>query len=71
MDTATPVPGFPADIDADAKTLIEQVMAGKPVDPEVARRVHERAQQIRQEILAKHGVLDVAVELIRETREEA
>jgi len=58
-------------IEADAQTIIEQVMTGKPVDPEAARRVHERAQQIRREILEKHGVLDVAVDLIRETRDEA
>ncbi len=71
MDTAATTTGFPPDIDADAQAVIEQVMAGKPVDPEAARRVHERAQQIRREILAKHGVLDVAVDLIRETRDEA
>ncbi len=61
----------PSGIESDAQALIEQVMSGKPVDPDAARRVHERAQQIRREILAKHGVLDVAVGLIRETRDEA
>jgi hypothetical protein len=71
MDTAKPTTGFPPDIDADAQAVIEQVMTGKPVDPEAARRVHERAQQIRCEILEKHGVLDVAVDLIGETRDEA
>ena len=45
--------------------------SGKPIDPEAARRVHERAQQIRRKILARHGVLNVAVDLIRETRDDA
>jgi hypothetical protein len=36
----------------------------------VERRVQERAEAIRQEVLAKHGVLNVAVDLIREGRDE-
>jgi hypothetical protein len=71
MDSAETTTGHPPGIEADAQAVIEQVMSGKPVDPEAARRVHERAQQIRREILAKHGVLNVAVDLIRETRDEA
>jgi hypothetical protein len=70
MDIAASTGGSPPDIDADARAVIEQVMAGKPADAEAARRVHERAQQIRREIMAKHGVLNVAVDLIRAARDE-
>jgi len=71
MNSAETTTAPPSSIEADAQAVIEQVMSGKPVDPEAARRVHERAQQIRREILEKHGVLNVAVGLIRETRDEA
>jgi hypothetical protein len=39
-------------------------------DPEVLRRISERAARVREEIRQKHGTLDVAVSLIREAREE-
>jgi hypothetical protein len=71
MDSTEATTGHPPTIEADAQAVIEQVMSGKPVDPDAARRVHARAQQIRREILEKHGVLNVAVDLIRETRDEA
>ncbi len=61
----------PPSIEADARAVVEQVLSGKPVDPDAARRVHEHAEQIRQEILSKHGVVNIAVDLIRETRDEA
>jgi hypothetical protein len=36
---------------------------------EILRRVHEEAVKIREEVLKKHGVLDVAVPAIRELRD--
>ena len=72
MDTTeSQAAGILPDVETDAQAVIDQVLAGKPVDPEVARRVHERAHAIRQEVLEKCGVLDVAVDLIRETRDDA
>jgi hypothetical protein len=62
--------GNPPDVEADAKAVYEAVAAGRPVDPEIARRVRERADAISEEIFRKHGVLKVAVDLIREIREE-
>ena len=43
-------------------------MTGKPLNPEVSRRIHERSDRIRQEILEKRGVQNIAVQLIREMR---
>jgi hypothetical protein len=60
----------PALVEADLKAVMDHVLGVKPLDPEVARRVRERADKIRQEVLERHGVLNVAVELIREGRDE-
>ena len=60
-----------ADIVADNQAVMEHVTSGLPLDPAIARRVQERACAIRQEILKKHGIVNVSVDLIRETRDEA
>jgi hypothetical protein len=56
--------------EADARTVLEHIVAGTRLDPHVARRVRERAEAIRQQILAQHGVQEIGVELIRELRGE-
>jgi len=69
MDTPDNRPIDPQ-ADADLQAVLDRALAGKPPDPEVARRVLERADRIRQEIVAKHGMLNAAVDLIREGRDE-
>jgi hypothetical protein len=44
-------------------------MTGKK-DPELASRIHAETKKITEEIERKHGLLDIAVELIREVRDE-
>jgi hypothetical protein len=61
---------IPPDILADAQLVADCAAAGQPVPPEVARRVHERAERIRQEVLAKHGILNIGVPAVRELRGE-
>lgn len=61
---------IPPDVMADVQAVADAVAAGGAVDPEVARRVRERAEKARQEILALHGVQDIGVSLIRELRGE-
>jgi hypothetical protein len=58
------------EIDADLEAVIEHAMTGKPLNPEVARRVRERSEKATQETFEKHGFLNVAVDLIREVRDE-
>jgi hypothetical protein len=53
---------------ADAQAVLDHVVAGTSITPELAKRVRERAEAIRQQILATHGVQDIGVELIRELR---
>ncbi len=60
-----------SEIETDLQAVLDRAMTGRPLAPEVERRVQERAEKIRQEVLAKHGVLNVAVDLIREGRDEA
>ncbi len=55
---------------ADTKAVIEHAMSGKPLDPEVARRVRAEAQQITDALRRQHGEMNIAVDLIRETRDE-
>jgi hypothetical protein len=56
--------------DEDARTVAESIAAGRPIPPEVVRRVQERADKARQEVLAAHGVQDIGVSIIRELRGE-
>jgi hypothetical protein len=58
MATNETSPGNPPDLEADIKAVYEAVAAGRLVDPEVARRVRERAAQITEEIRRVHGVID-------------
>lgn len=52
--------------EADNLAMLEHAFKKAPLDPSVARRVHERAEAVR----AKLPVTNVAVDLIREIREE-
>lgn len=61
--------GIPPDLLADTQAVIDHIVSGKFLDPEVARRVRERAERIRGEIRQKHGILDIGVPAIRELRD--
>ena len=58
------------EIMADAQAVANCVAAGKPVPPDVVKRVHERAERVRQEMLATHGIQNIGVDIIRELRGE-
>jgi hypothetical protein len=65
----TPEPSaIPPDVLADAQAVIDSVVSGKPLDPEVYRRVRERGARITEQVHRKHGVLDIGVPAIRELR---
>jgi hypothetical protein len=70
MATTDPNRAIPPDILADLEEVARQAASGGVRDPELLRRVSERAEKARQEILKKHGVLNIAVDLIREGRDE-
>lgn len=59
---------IPTAID-DMHAVSDAVLAGRPVDPEVARRVHERAAEVRKRMIVEYGLQDIGVPLLRQARE--
>ena len=58
------------DYTADAQAVIDHAMTGKPLDPEIARRVRERSERATETLRQKHGTMNIAVDLIREVRDQ-
>jgi hypothetical protein len=56
--------------DADVQALLDRAMTGKPLDPEVATRLREEGEKLRERLKTQHGLVDVAVPSIRELRGE-
>jgi hypothetical protein len=56
---------------SDKDAVLEHIITGKPLDPEVHRRVRERGAKISEELRRAYGEMDIAVELIREVRDES
>lgn len=54
---------------ADNQAVMEHVVSKRPIDPDVVRRVHERAEKVKAKI-RKRGITNIAVELIREARDQ-
>jgi hypothetical protein len=55
---------------ADEEAVNEYVSTGKPLDPEVYRRVRARAEKITAELRWKNGDMNISTDLIREVRDE-
>jgi len=55
---------------ADARLVAECVATGKPIPPELSRRVQERAEKARKKLLETHGIQNIGVPIIREARGE-
>jgi hypothetical protein len=54
---------------ADLEEVARQAASGGIRDPELLRRVTERAARARQEVLERFGVQDIGVSIIREMRD--
>ena len=65
IETATASP----EARADLEYAIQLFYSGKR-DPEFEKKMQAKGDVIRQQVLAEHGVLNVAVDLIREGRDE-
>jgi hypothetical protein len=57
-------------VDPDTEALLERILHGKPLDPDVYRRIQERGNKLTEEIRQKVGTVEIAVDLIRECRDE-
>jgi len=58
-----------ADEMADLEEVLRASKERRPVDPEVAKRVEQRAKVVKDQ-LRRNGITDLAVPLIRSAREE-
>jgi hypothetical protein len=55
----------------DLEEVCRLIAEGKKVtDPDLLKRIQERSEQATHEVFEKLGLLDVAVDLIREGRDE-
>lgn len=61
--------GIPSDALADLEYAMHLQATGQR-DPAFEKRIAAQTEKIRQKILAEHGVLNVAVDLVREGRDE-
>jgi hypothetical protein len=59
-----------ADLDADLHAIVERI-GGKPLDPGTYQRIREQGKRITDELRRKHGEMTIAVDLVREARDEA
>ena len=58
MSTELKPTGMDALEQADAEAVYRHAFGGEPLDPEVGRRVHERAARVTEEIYRAHGLID-------------
>jgi len=69
MNTTEITTDLPPDLQADTEALLAHLTTGQPLDPEVARRIRERGDRIREEVFQKYGLLNIGVPAIRELRD--
>lgn len=68
---ATPKPtACPPDVRADPDAVLKHLAAGSPVEAELARRVRQRSERMTEELRERYGEMNLAVDLIREIRDE-
>jgi hypothetical protein len=59
---------IPPDVMAAMEAAVRHALTGQG-DPSILQRIHERAEEIRAEVLRKHGVIEVGVPAIRALRD--
>ena len=70
MATQPKSSGIPAGLLNDMQAVADAAAAGRPVDPEVAKRVREQSEKVQEQLQRRFGVREIAVDLIRQGREE-
>ncbi|HTU92815.1 MAG TPA: hypothetical protein VMF69_22225 [Gemmataceae bacterium] len=69
MTTPDTTSVIPPEVMADLEEVARQAAAGAVPDPELVRRIRERADKARRETLAAFGIQDIGVSIIREMRD--
>lgn len=54
---------------ADLKEIARQAMTGAVRDPELVRRIQQRARAAREQVRKKFGIQEIGVSIIREMRD--
>ena len=55
----------------DNDALLEHLATGRPLDADARRRILERGERISEELRQRYGEMNIAVDLIREIRDES
>lgn len=55
--------------EADSRHMMEHAFKGKPLNPDVSKRVRERAEKIRER-LRKGPKTNIVLDLLHESRDE-
>jgi hypothetical protein len=55
---------------ADLNAVMRRIIDGTPVDPEITRRIRERAERVTEETHRAHGDVDVN-QLLHDSRDDA
>ena len=61
---------FPVEVLVDLEEVCRLAESGIVRDPELLRRVYERSAKAREETLRAHGVQDIGVDIIRQSRDD-
>jgi hypothetical protein len=69
MSTLNSTSVIPPEVLADLEEVASQAATGGVRDPELVRRIRERADKARHETLAKLGIQDIGISIIREMRD--
>jgi hypothetical protein len=56
--------------DPDTEAIIQMLVTGKPLDPEVRERLCEDGLKLVEEVRRQVGQTNIAVDLIRESRDQ-
>ncbi len=57
--------------DPDTQAIISHIMTGTPLDPDIYRRVRAESERATEEMRQHVGTVEIAVDLIRETRDDS
>lgn len=56
--------------DRDTQAILDQMATGRPIDPEIYLWIRAEGAKITEAIRLNHGLVEIAVDLIRESRED-
>ena len=59
-----------SEVSADLEAVVNHLVSGNPLDTHVTRRARQRSERLTDELRRSRGELNVAVDLVREIRDE-